>query len=169
MSILPQSLSTSHSGFQPVLMLAAPQIAGLLPAHCSPASAAGHEAEARPPGPSEMTYDDPRLSHFLPWVYKAMFREVEHLLDQTVTLLTGESDRRRFASACDRFAGQMAMLYDQLIPPDQQPPVEPIKTNADFDRDIDYFHEQTRQEFIKLHERHERERAARRAERQAGM
>ncbi len=159
MTILPQTPSIFYTPPQPLLMLAAPKVAGLLPANVASAP------PPPPPRPAEIIYDDPRLALFLPWAYADLRREVIAFLDETLGLLTGESDRQQFAEANIRFTGQIAILYNMLVPADQQPPIPYAQTRAEMDADLDLIREQGRQKLIEHYERRQRERDAHRASR----
>jgi len=153
MSILPQSLSASYC--PPPLMLPAPNIAGLLPANV-------HSEPPPPLRPTELIYDDPRLANLLPWAFADFRREVLSFLEAAVSLLSGECDRRQFAEANIRFNGQIALLYNLLVPPDQQAPLPIAKTRAEMDEEIDAIRQRARQRLIDQYEATTQRQAARR-------
>jgi len=160
MPILPQIQTVSYAG---PLMLPAPKIAGLLGVGPQPNSSPARPQSETVHSPTELIYDDPRLAHLLPWAFADLRREVLMLLEATVSLLTGESDRQQFAEANVRFNGQMALLSKLLVPPDQQAPLPVAKTRAEMDEEMDAVRQRARQRLIDQYEETTRHQAARRA------
>ena len=138
-------------------MLPAPKIAGLLPANVY------SEPPPPPPRPTELIFDDPRLAELMPWAFADFRREMLTFFEAAVSLLVGETDRQQFARATTRFNGQMALLYNLLIPADQQSPLPVMKTMAELDEELDAMRQHFRQELIDQHEETTRRQAARRA------
>jgi|SRR5579859_1050557 len=154
MPILSQNLPVFHPSAA-VLMLRAPKIAGLLPANV--------QSTPPPPGPTEIIFDDPRLATLIPWAFADFRREMLTFLEAAVSLLSGDSDRQQFARANVRFNGQMALLYNLLVPADQQSPIRVMKTGAELDEELDAMRQHARQQLIDQHEETTRRQAARRA------
>jgi|SRR5579859_2423201 len=156
MTILPQKPPVFHPSAA-VLMLPTPKIAGLLPAKVYA------EPPQPPPRPTELIFDDPRLAELMPWAFADFRREMLTCFEAAVSLLVGETDRQQFARATTRFNGQIALLYNLLIPADQQAPLPVMKTLAELDEELDAMRQHFRQELIDQHEETTRRQAARRA------
>jgi hypothetical protein len=94
MEIVPQSTATlrSHVPAKPVLLLPAPQIAGLLPASTTPP----RDDKERS---TTFTYADPRLATLTLAKQDKMFEAVTQLLNIAVGCLTGEAQEMELITA----------------------------------------------------------------------
>ncbi|MHB8627958.1 MAG: hypothetical protein ACYDBJ_20675 [Aggregatilineales bacterium] len=159
MRIVQQSASLSYS---PFLALAAPKIAGLLPAqaeslHCSSAQ------KAEP-----FTYNDPRLADLSDRTRIDLDKLVTTLLKATVGLLADDLAEAKFVIACEAFHRRVRALYHGAIIGDLKPTNSPFaQTRQRMDEKIDALLAQSKVHLAETRERIAYELAALHAQEEA--
>lgn len=117
MRSIPQSTPFSYASFPAVLLLPAPHIAGLLPAHCPE------------PQAETFTYTNSRLADLTAEQHEKLFNVTQTLLDVTVSFLLGDVN-------ADAFRAAEVLFHRAAGGPPSTRPLNPERYRAERDADL---------------------------------